>query len=270
MLTLTDIAFRRGRKPILSDITFSLRSGQCLAVIGPNGAGKSTLLAIASGNLQPSKGSVTHSGQNIATVNTDDLACRRAILLQTQMTNVIFSVEEVVRFGRYPHARHETKAERDIRVEEAMDLCDLETLAKRPCRDLSGGELQRVHAARVIAQVLGTKEEMAKRILLLDEPNNNLDLSHQASLLSNVRALSARGIAVLAILHDINLAGAFADDLLLLDNGRVLDHGSPQKVLSAANLERAYVSGFQSHRLADGRHVILPDIKNEAAISAAP
>ncbi len=226
MLCAEGLQVCRGGCPVLSGIDLQLRPGELFGVLGPNGAGKSTLLGALCGELAPSAGRVLLDGRPLAAWAGRERAQRLAVLPQSSTLSFAFRVDEVVAMGRLPHA---SGRQRDGEiVAAALAAADIAHLGGRSYLPLSGGERQRVHLARVLAQLW---PGAAGQVLLLDEPTAMLDPLHQHAILQAVQALAARGVAVLVILHDLNLAARYCDRLLLLAGGRVQALGTPGEVL---------------------------------------
>lgn len=236
------ITVRAGEKTLLHDVSLTLRAGSITALLGPNGAGKSTLLKVFSGSLVPSSGSVRFHGKPLPAWTPRECARKRAVLLQDFHLPFAFTVEDVAGMGRYPHAAYartaEAGRENDI-VRSCLEAADLLPLRRRFYPTLSGGERQRVHWARVLAQLDPATPPRGK-CLLLDEPTASLDLAHQHALLARARALALQGVAVLVILHDLNLAARYADTLVLLKTGRVAAAGDPASVMTPPVLRAIY------------------------------
>lgn len=229
VIEVRDLALRRGKRTILDGLNLELAPGEFLGVLGPNGAGKSTLLAAICGELPLERGEVLFDGQPLAALPPRERATKLALLPQESSLHFPFTVFEVVRLGRIPHP---PSAGRDERiVEESLRAAGAWHLADRLYPNLSGGERQRVQFARVLAQLAGAPEG-EPQALLLDEPTSSLDLEHQHGILRVAKDLCARGIGVIAILHDLDLAAAYADRLLLLRGGKVFAEGDPWEVLT--------------------------------------
>lgn len=224
-----DLILRRGKRTILQGLDLQLAPGEFLGVLGPNGAGKSTLLAALCGELPLEGGEVLFDGEPLRALPPRERARRLALLPQESSLNFPFTVFEVVGLGRIPHAPAPGRDERI--VEESLRAAGAWHLADRLYPTLSGGERQRVQFARVLAQLAGAPEGEAQA-LLLDEPTSNLDLEHQHTILRVAKELCGRGLAVMAILHDLDLASTYADRLLLLQEGRVAAEGEPWEVLT--------------------------------------
>ncbi len=227
-LAASGLVVCRGGHALLDGVSLALRPGRVTAVVGPNGAGKSTLLRVLSGELAPDLGEVAFHGRPLASWTPGELARRRAVLPQESDLRFPFRVEEVVRLGRVPHPGGGDSAHDRRLAREALARVDLAALADRVYPTLSGGEKQRAHLARALVQLQPPAGAVAPegRVLLLDEPTASLDLAHQHSVLTLARELALRErVAVLAILHDLNLVLAYADDLVVLARGRVVAAG---------------------------------------------
>ncbi len=223
--------------PLLQDIEFDVQPGGITAVLGPNGAGKTTLLRVLAGEVQPDTGGVLLAGKPLKEWTPRQRARCLAVLPQHSLLNFPFTAAEVVMLGRTPHA---TGLARDSEiVARALAAVDGAYLAGRIYTQLSGGEKQRVHLARVLAQILepGTAGE---RYLLLDEPTSSFDLAHQQLTLDVVRKLAAQGVGVLLVLHDLNLAARCADNVVLMQCGRVVTAGTPGEVLRRETIARVF------------------------------
>ncbi|MBV7550245.1 heme ABC transporter ATP-binding protein [Pseudomonas sp. PDM26] len=235
MLRANNLLVRRGNRTVLANIDIELRPGEVLGVLGPNGAGKSTLLTALCGELASSEGTVSLDERPLADWPGQERARRLAVLPQSSSLNFAFSVNQVVGMGRLPHASGRVR-DAEI-VAEALKAADALHLAGRSYLALSGGERQRVHLARVLAQLW---PGAAGQILLLDEPTSMLDPLHQHTILQAVRDFAERGAAVLVILHDLNLAARYCDQLLLLQQGLPHAYGPPAEVLTAEALAAVY------------------------------
>ncbi len=238
------IGVRLGDKTLLDEMSLDLEPGTVLAVAGPNGAGKSTLLDVLAGLRRPTTGVVTLRGRPIKAWDRRELAQTLAYLPQRDGLTASLQVGEVVALGRHPH-RDEGRYD----VRSCLAEVGMEALAGRSMDTLSGGERQRVHLARMLAQL----DESRDQVLLLDEPTSALDVAQQHRVLSVVQGLAhRRGVAVLVVLHDLNLAGRFADRVLLLRAGRAVVAGPAAEVLSVDNLlhvfdVHAYVLAHPEH-----------------------
>jgi iron complex transport system ATP-binding protein len=231
-LEANNVSVLAGRKPILDGVSLRLAAGETVALVGPNGAGKSTLLRVLSGELRPGSGAVSLRGRPIEVFSSRALAQHRAVLSQSITVAFPFTVTEIVAMGA-GDARGRLVNER---VDEALALVDLAGFAERIFTTLSGGEQQRAHFARVLVQTAFGEAQHGPGVLLLDEPTASLDLKHQLTLAECVKRCAARGTAVLAILHDLNLAAVFAERIVAIHCGRIAADGAPARVITDALL----------------------------------
>lgn len=234
MLEARAVSYRIGQALLLDRVSLTLERGEVLALVGPNGAGKSTLLRLMSGDIRPSDGQIFLDGASLDSYKAKMLALRRAVLPQQTVLQFAFSARDVVMMGRSPHLAF-AAAERDedhAVVDRSMEQTDTLGLAERVYPSLSGGEQQRVSLARILAQ--------ETPILLLDEPTASLDVHHQELVMEVARALAGSGAAVLAVLHDLNLAAAAADRVALLKQGRLAALGPPWQVLTESLLSDVF------------------------------
>ena len=232
LLEINGLAVTLGGRPVLSGIDLAVAPGEVVGILGPNGAGKSTLLRCAARLARPSAGRVTLAGRTIWRETARAVAARVAFMPQEVPADVALTVREVVALGRLPHRGLFASPARDddrAVVDGAMRAVGIAALADRPMTEISGGERQRVVVARALAQT--------PELLILDEPTNHLDVRFQIEILAVVRK---RGSAVLAALHDLNLAAAFCDRLVLLEAGRIAALGTPEAVLTPDLIERAF------------------------------
>jgi iron complex transport system ATP-binding protein len=232
------VTVRIGGATLLDDVSLELRPGELVAMAGPNGAGKSTLLATLAGDRAPTAGVTTLDGRPVREWAWAELARRRAVMAGEHEVAFAFNAEEVVTLGRMPsHGGHPAEADRAI-VADLLEAVDGSHLAARPFATLSTGERQRVSLARAVAQIAAVpgSDSDDPRYLLLDEPTSSLDPAHQHLAMRLLRRVAEAGCGVLAVLHDVNLASAWADRLVLLHEGRIVAAGSPAAVLDEALL----------------------------------
>lgn len=240
-----------GGRPVLRDVDLPVVAGQVLALVGPNGAGKSTLLSALAGDVALTSGQILLSGQLLHHWRAEELALRRAMLLQQVQLSFPFNVLDVVQMGRAPWSNTAAAEFDDELVAAAMAATDVTDFAGRKFSQLSGGEKARVALARVLAQDTG--------VLMLDEPTAALDLRHQELVLQVARARAAAGRAVVVVLHDLNLAAGYADTVAVLEKGRLAALGAPGEVLTEELLSRVYQHGIDvmAHPVT-GRTIVLP------------
>lgn len=219
---------------VLEGIDLDLFGGEIVALVGPNGVGKTTLLRTLCGAAAPLSGSVACCGAALAGLDAKSRARKIARVDQDARADWGFSVRETVAMGRFAYRGWFAPAGgRDARiVEDALERTGLGDFGDRPVTELSGGELQRVMVARALAQ--------EPEILLLDEPVSHLDVKHQIAILDLIRSLADGGLAVAASLHDLNLAGQYADRIALFAENRMLAVGAPQAILQEELLRRAF------------------------------
>ncbi|HTI29840.1 MAG TPA: ABC transporter ATP-binding protein [Methylomirabilota bacterium] len=244
------------RRDVLRSVDLTLARGDLVALVGTNGSGKTTLLRLLTGILQPDAGTVSFERRPLAEWRRPELARRVAVLPQQLDLPVGFRVAELVEMGRAPHARRLfASTEADARaVSRALADAGALELADRYAEELSGGERQRLLVAMALAQ--------EPDLLLLDEPTLHLDLAHQVALLAAIRHLrDQRGLTVLAVLHDLNLAAAFAPRVAVLDDGRIVADGPPAEVLTPDLVQRVFGVAVDEARTADGRrHFALREV----------
>ncbi len=235
MLEVQNISINYGAREIVTDISFNLRRGAMLAIVGANGAGKTTLLKSLNGNLPPSRGEILLDGKPLKNYSRREIARKIAVIAQENETKFPVTVSDFVLAGRFAHGgTFGWETPQDLQIaRDCLEICDLTNYENRLMNQLSGGERQRV----ILARALATEA----KILLLDEPTTNLDLSHQALLLRVVRERCRNSeYSAIIITHDLNLAAEFADEILLLKNGEILAHGAPETVLTRENLIKVF------------------------------
>lgn len=235
MFKATHISKIINKKVILDSCDIKLQPGKFTAIVGPNGAGKSTLLKILAGEDKFYNGEVNLNGKLLTKYKTRELAKVRAIMPQHTMVNFPFTVEQVVEIGRYGHPND---AHNQSYIEDAIEMTGLQAMRNRSYQTLSGGEKQRVQMARVIAQISG--KSLDPRYLLLDEPTSSLDLAQQHNLLSLAKRLCTDQIGVMAVLHDLNLALQYADEILFLKKGKTTAYGEISKVVNEEVIENTF------------------------------
>jgi iron complex transport system ATP-binding protein len=258
MLELQSINVSYGQRMILHDVSLRVSAGQVLALIGPNGAGKSTIIRSISGVLPINSGKIILDGKEITRLTAERRARLMAVVPQARQLPGEFAVYDTVLLGRTPYLNWlgSTGSSDHTLVRNALELAQLSNQADKLVGELSGGEQQRVLLARAIAQ--------NAPLLLLDEPTTHLDLEHQSTLL-NLFSMLARekGLAVLMVLHDLNSASLYADQVALLVSGKIQALGTPEEVITAENLARVYrvpVNVIQHPQY--GTPLVLPDGRN--------
>ena len=252
LLAAEHLAVSIGGRWICCEFSLQLRAGECLAVLGPNGAGKTTLLNTLAGLRAPATGAVHLAGQGYDHWSPNATARLRAVLPQQSPDYFAASVLETVLVGRHPHlSRWAWEDAVDLAIaRDALAAVDMADFAARDILQLSGGERQRVALAALLAQ--------APQVFLLDEPLNHLDLHHQITMLGLFKGLAAAGKAVVLVLHDINLAARFADQVILLDGRGGVSAGAASEILQAERLSHAFSHPLRRIEI-DGRVQFIPE-----------
>ena len=250
-LAAAEVAVARGGRTIVRSASLDVEHGTIVALSGPNGCGTSTLLSALSGIERPASGRVLLDGVDLIEIPRRELARRRAIVLQQNEVSFGFTVRDVVAMGRHPWERRPERVESPAVIEDAIALCELDALRDASMATLSGGERARVAVARALAQ--------RTSLLMLVEPRAAMDLRHQEHLFETLRRRAGEGAAVLVVVHDLALAAAYADRIVLMDSGVTVAAGTPREVLTADHIDRVYrhpIDTFDHPQT--GRLVVLP------------
>jgi iron complex transport system ATP-binding protein len=249
VIELRGVRVTLGRTDVLHGVSFAVERGEWLGLLGPNGAGKTTALRALAG-LVAYTGAVLVDGHDARELGRRELARRIAVVPQLPERPPELTVAEYVLLGRTPHLGYLAAEGADDRAAaaRALNRLELTAFAERPLGSLSGGELQRAVLARALAQ--------EAPILLLDEPTSALDLGRQQQALELVRSLREEGLTIVSAMHDLTLAGQYADRLVLLDRGEVVDEGAAEQVLSAVNIARFYGASVRVVHDDDGVFVL--------------
>ncbi|NND81907.1 MAG: heme ABC transporter ATP-binding protein [Gammaproteobacteria bacterium] len=241
LLEVINVSVKVSARTLVDQISLTLRAGQLLSIIGPNGAGKSSLLKCVAGDIEPTEGKLQLHGFAEGQVQR---ARQLAVLPQLSLLNFPFRVSEVVALGRVPHssgAAHDGEI-----IAHCLALMDITHLQERRYTTLSGGEKQRVQLARVIAQLWVTDGKVDyPRLLLLDEPTTALDMGHQQLLLTALQRLTEHGVAILMVLHDVNLAARCSDTILAMKDGHCVAAGPPSQVITAPTMQTLFNTATQ-------------------------
>jgi iron complex transport system ATP-binding protein len=260
------LRFVAGGRNLVDDASLALHPGRVTVLIGPNGAGKSTLLKLMTGELRPADGEVLFGSDRLDALPGWRLACRRAVMAQNTRLAFPFSVYEVARLGVEGIGRSRSRQRRDQIIGAGLAAAGVLDLAARGYQTLSGGEQQRVQFARVLCQLEAGSSLGEPQALFLDEPIASLDLCHQLALLDRARRLATEGRAVLIVLHDLNLAVTYADDLVVMDQGRIIACGPPAATLDEALLRQVFrVDLSLSRAPAPGLPFLLPQQRRSSA-----
>ncbi len=250
VLAVREVTVTAGAVRLVSGASFSIKPGEVVGLLGANGAGKSSLLKACSGELMLSAGSVLLHGQDIRTISPAELSHRRAVVAQSSELSFPFTAREVVLLGATVPGFGCHSDRLEAISSDALADVGIPHIAGRSYPLLSGGERQRVQIARALCQLSAARTlRKGPPLLLLDEPTSSLDLAHQRLILSRLRRLAEDGGAVLAVLHDINLAAAYCDRLLVMKAGRVLASGTPKDVIVSRILSEAYGCAVEANCL---------------------
>ncbi|EJF90611.1 heme ABC transporter ATP-binding protein [Bartonella tamiae] len=228
----------RGKNKILHEIDFQAKAGEITTIVGPNGSGKTTFMKVLSGDL-PYQGKIYFNGTDLKSMNHAQLALIRAVLPQSTSMSFPFLVREVVELG-LSSGQNINEEQRMILPERALQKVDLQGYEPRYYQELSGGEQARVQLARVLCQIWEPVYHENPCWLLLDEPVASLDIHHQMIVMQIAQQFSRSGGGVLAILHDLNLAAHYSDKIVLLQQGKVIEEGTPKTVLTTENIRKVY------------------------------
>lgn len=230
-ITADKLTWKIGKKTILDDVSLAAEPGKMLGLLGPNGSGKTSLLRLLAGLKSPHSGKVVLNGKEIKSIGRRMVAQRLAFVEQHALTNANLRVVDVVKLGRFPHRSifsGWSAADEDA-VDEAINRAGMSEKRNDLWQSLSGGEKQRAHIARALAQ--------APKELILDEPTNHLDIHHQLSLM---RLVSGLPLTSIIALHDLNHAAMFCDKLVILQAGRVVASGTPQEIVTESLLKDVF------------------------------
>ena len=233
---LQQVSFEIVSRSIVKNLQYSFEAGNLVSIIGPNGAGKTTFLKLMSGELKPSNGMVFLSDLPFAEMSLEERATRRAVMTQNSSVVFDFLVDEILEMGWIQGSLDGfSKACADV-----VNSCGLEEFMGRKFNTLSGGERQRVQFARSLLQILCGSANGNERFLLLDEPTSNMDVAHELNLLNIAKELCKTGVGVVAVLHDLNLAARFSNQIILMNSGLIVASGRPEEVLNDKILSDVY------------------------------
>jgi iron complex transport system ATP-binding protein len=263
MIEARDVTVRAGTSTLLDSVSLSVEGGEIVALVGANGAGKSTLLRVLAGELRPHSGAARLKGRDVADYRPRDLAAHRAVMAQSVTISFPFTVREVVQMG----AGDRRTATAESLVDDAIEAVELNELQHRVITTLSGGEAQRAHFARLMVQMRCGEGEHGPGVILLDEPTESLDLRHQLDLLRLAQDCAARGAAVIAVLHDLNLASFFARRIVMLEHGRIAADGPAKETITDALLERVFgIRSAVGRMPPEGTPFVLPHLIETARL----
>jgi iron complex transport system ATP-binding protein len=225
---------------ILSDISLAFNPGEFTIILGPNGCGKTTLLKLLGGVLIPRCGDIFFKDQPMSKVSAKEMSQSRSVLPQSTQLTFPYTAMEVVLMGRTPHVQWlETDQDFEI-AEKAMVLSEVLEFKERLYPTLSGGEQQRINFSRALAQIWSIQDTKRDRFLFLDEPTSSLDPSHQEKILDVAREWTQKGVGVIAVLHDMNLAAHYASRLVVLHQKKVYADGPVEQVLTQRMMQEVF------------------------------
>lgn len=267
MLQADAVSYDVPSRRLVDGVNLAALPGQVLAIIGPNGSGKSTLLRMLSGERRPSAGKVLLDGVPISAIPAAQLAARRAVVPQSTVLSFPFMVLECVMLGMTVPGFDLTGMRAVDTAHRIIGLVGLAGFERRQFTQLSGGERQRVSVARALCQLAAAPARPGETsVLLLDEPTSSLDLTHQSTVLALMREQARGGRAVVVVLHDLNLAAAFADEILLMRGGVAVACGSAASVLTDDVLSNAYGCAVRTNALPPGgRPFVIPGAGDSGA-----
>ncbi len=246
LLEVSNLSVRRGTRDVVQQVSLTVNTSERIALVGPNAAGKSTLLSAIARLLKPSQGTISLAGRSLATFSSREIARRIAFVVALQEGAPLISVRESTALGRYPHAGpfQDLSAADHEAVSRAIAETCLQDLEHRTLGSLSAGERQRALVARALAQ--------EPSLLLLDEPSAHLDIGHGLDLFELLETIARRGVAIVAVIHDLVAAAQWATRMLVLDHGRIVDDGPPSMVMKGEPLGRAFGVSIAEARTRDG------------------
>ena len=244
MISLSNVTKTYGKSTVLGPVTLDIPAGGITALVGPNGAGKSTLLTIVGRLTDASTGTVTVGGHDVTKAKSRDLAKVVSILRQENHFVTRLTVRELVGFGRFPHSQGRLTPDDKQHIDRAIEFLDLTALEHRYLDQLSGGQRQRAYVAMVLAQDTD--------YILLDEPLNNLDMKHAVAMMGQLRrAADELGKTFVIVIHDINFAAAYADNIIALTDGQLAHSGSPEDLMTTETLEHVFGTPIEVRRDGD-------------------
>lgn len=237
MIEVKNIYQAYGKNEVLKDVDFKIKDNVLTALIGPNGAGKSTLLGVISRLIKPSSGEVYIDNINIKEMKNIDIAKRLSVLRQNNHVELKLTVKELVNFGRYPHSKGRlTPKDKEI-IDKAISYMNLEDLKDKYIDEMSGGQQQRAYIAMILAQ--------DTKYIFLDEPLNNLDMKYSVEMMLILeRLVKELDKTIVVVMHDINIAAAFAGHIVTLKDGQITNEGTPNEIIDKKILDEVFDHDF--------------------------
>ena len=253
MIKVQDLTLTQQHNPILQEVSCQFSAGNISVLLGKNGAGKSSLLNCLSGWQSINSGVILWEEQKLKSFSSQQLATKRAVLEQDLQRPIGLTVRDLISLGLEVNAT-------PCSLQQLVEWCDLTELLERPLIQLSGGELQRAHLARVVAQILPPSRDLSGKWLLLDEWASAMDLEHQRAWLQKFKHWQSRGLGIIMIVHDLQLAQSIADEILLLKKGKVFASGSVSEVMNAQTLSLGLDIQVAQYQNSEGEEVWLPSL----------
>ncbi|MDY0295250.1 MAG: ATP-binding cassette domain-containing protein [Acholeplasmataceae bacterium] len=237
MIEMKHITHAYGEIKVLDDVNLTIKEEKITALIGANGAGKSTLLGVLSRLLTPATGDIYLDGVSINQMKSKDIAKRIAILKQTNQLNIRITVKDLVSFGRFPHSQGRLKDSDNMKIEEALQYMNVKDLENRYLDELSGGQRQRAYIAMILAQ--------DTKYIFLDEPLNNLDMKYAVEMMTILQKMVKElHKTIVVVMHDINFAAAFADHIIAMKDGQIIEEGTIDYMMDKAILDHVFDHDF--------------------------
>ncbi len=233
MLTVTNLTKRYQEKTVVDNISLNIEKQKLISIIGANGAGKSTLLSLITQLIKPDSGEVSIDGKSVNVYSRDVLAKKISLLRQSNNINLKITVRELVEFGRFPYSKGKLTKEDKQRVDKALAYMGLDSLADEYLDKISGGERQRAFIAMIVAQNTD--------YILLDEPLNNLDMKYSVQIMKTLRKMVDNlGKTIIIVIHDINFASCYSDEIIALRGGALISHDTTDKIIENKMLQKIY------------------------------
>lgn len=244
MIEVKNISKKYGSKSVVNNVSFQIKRGKITSFIGPNGAGKSTVLGMMSRLLKKDSGEVFIDGKEISKWDTKELSKVMGILKQSNHLNVRLTIRDLVAFGRFPHSQGNLTAEDQVKIDEALAYMQLQDIQHKFLDELSGGQRQRAFIGMVLAQDTD--------YIFLDEPLNNLDMKHSVQIMKMLRRITDElGKTVVIVIHDINFASCYSDEIIALQDGEIAVTGTVNEIMQASTLSKLYDMDFNVQEIND-------------------
>ncbi|MEI3604150.1 ABC transporter ATP-binding protein [Pseudogracilibacillus sp. SE30717A] len=246
MVDIKSVFKTYNKKVVIEDVSLTIPKGKITSFIGPNGAGKSTLISMVSRLIAKDEGMILIDGEDISKSKDSELARKISILKQSNSMNVKLTVRELISFGRFPYSKGNLKREDWKKVDEAIDYMELRDIQHKYLDELSGGQRQRAFIGMVLAQ--------DTEYILLDEPLNNLDMRHSVQIMKTLRRLvDDLGKTIVIVIHDINFASCYSDEIVALKDGKIVKHGPTCDVIDQCVLKDIYDMDIEIKEIEDQR-----------------